>query len=95
MLQHCFEASQVSTIVNAESLGLSAAFPYLGLTVTYNNSDWASLYHNLCNVCRQWGVVGKVTKKIGTMVQTQGVFYKAITQLVLLYGIKTWMVKGA
>ena len=47
-LQHCFEASWVPISVNTDPLVLVAAFPYLGRTVAYNNSDWASLYQNIC-----------------------------------------------
>ena len=44
-LQHCFEAIQVENIVNAKLLEPVVAFPYLGCTVTYNNSVWSALYH--------------------------------------------------
>ena len=46
-LQHCFEASRVYIWVNAEPLEPGDAFPYLGRTVVYNNSDWEAMHHNL------------------------------------------------
>ena len=47
MLQRCFTDNQVAARVNLESLEARTAFPYLVRTVTFNNSNWASLYRNL------------------------------------------------
>ena len=93
--KHCFEAIQVLISVNVEPLDPDVEFPYLGRTVAYNNSDWAGLYHNLRKAQRRWGIVGKVVTKTGTTVQSQGILYKEIVQLVLLYGGDSWVVTGA
>ena len=64
-LKHCFEASQVLIRVNEDPLELAVAFPYLGCTVSYNNSNWASLYKNLQKSWRKWGMVGNLVTKTG------------------------------
>ena len=62
-LQHCFEASRVSIRVNADLLEPVDAFPYFGHTITYNNSDWSAMYHDLWKACRIWGIISKVLMK--------------------------------
>ena len=81
--------------VNSEPLEPATAFPYLGRTVAYNNSNWAALYHNLWKARRRWGVVGKVVTKTGATVRAQGILYKSIIQSVLLYGSNRWVVMGS
>ena len=39
--------------------------PYLGLTITFNNSDWLALYSNLWKTHRRWRIVEKVLRKTG------------------------------
>ena len=56
----------------------TSTFPYLGRNVAYNNNNWSSLYHNLNNTKRQWGMVAKVlTKKVVVMRENMGM-YKAV-----------------
>ena len=40
-------------------------------------------------------MVGKAVKNMGARVRVRGIFYKAITKLVLLYGSKNWVVMGS
>ena len=67
-------------------------FPYLGFTVTYNNSYWAALNHNIQKVHRWWSMVGKVVLKTKEMVRVKIILYKVVVQLVLLYGSESWVV---
>ena len=83
-LQRCFKESRVSIKINVETLPPWEAFPYLGQTIAYNNSDWAAVYQNLRKYQRQWGVVARVVESTGERVQAQGEMYKAVAQLVLL-----------
>ena len=46
-LQHCFEASRVYIRVNADPLEPVDGFPYLGITIAYNDFNWEAVYHNL------------------------------------------------
>ena len=68
--------------MNAEPLETVVAFPYLGLTVDYNNCDWVVLYQNLRKVWWWWVMVGKVAKKTGATVRSWGIMHKAVVQLV-------------
>ena len=58
--------------MDSELLDLVADFLYLVYTVAYNNSYWASLYHNICKAYRRWAMVGKVIFKTGAMMQVLG-----------------------
>ena len=40
-------------------------------------------------------MVAKVVTNMGTMVRSRGMLYKAVVQLVLLYGSYSWVVIGA
>ena len=91
-LQHCFDASRVSFHINAETLPPLKAFPYLGHTIAYNNSDWEAVYLNLIKARRRWGIIAMVLEIIGATVRAQGEMYKAVAQLVLLYGSNKWVV---
>ena len=48
---------------NLGPLETMAAFPYLGCTVVFNNSDCGSFYENLSKAKRWWGVVAKLLTK--------------------------------
>ena len=75
--------------VNLNPLEATTAFPYLGRTIRYNNSDWVALYS------RSWGLVAKVLGKIGSPIKAQAMIYKALVQAVLLYGSEIWVVTHA
>ena len=62
------------------------AFPYLVLTVAFNNSDWAAMYSNMSKLQWQWDVVAKVLMNTGYTVQSWVMMYKALVHTVLLYG---------
>ena len=57
-------------MINLNPLGETTAFPYLGRTVTYNNSDWAALYRNLQKYHRRWGVVENFLGKMGDPIKS-------------------------
>ena len=66
----------------------------MGRTVAYNNIDWVALYHNLWKTQRRWVMVGKVVAKTRSTVWAQGILYKSVVQLELLYGRVGWVVTG-
>ena len=43
--------------VNLNPLEETTVFLYQGITITYNNSDWAVFYINLQTYQRRWGTV--------------------------------------
>ena len=56
----------------------AAAFTYLGHTIAYNNSDWASLYKNLVKVSKRWGMLSRVVEKTGTTERAGEMLYKVV-----------------
>ena len=62
------------------------AFPYLGRTIAYINSNWAAVYQNMQKSQRRWGMLVMVLEMMRATLQAQGAMYKAVTQSVLLYG---------
>ena len=78
--------------VNLNPLKATALFPYLGRTVTYNNSDWVALYINLQKSQRIWRIFSKVLGQIGALIKAQQIMYEVLVQAVLLYGSKIWLV---
>ena len=52
---------------NLEPLKTMTAFPYLGSTVTFNNSYWEDLCGNMRKAQQHWGMVKKVLTKTGVM----------------------------
>ena len=70
-------------------------FTYLVRTIVYNNRKWEGLYQNMRNVQRRWGMVSGVLVKIGETVRVGAMLYKALVQVVLLYGSEIWVKKEA
>ena len=85
----------MSISVNAEPLEPATTFPYLGRIVAYKNSNWADLYQNIRKTHQRWEVVEKVVTNTGSRVQVRGVIYKAVVNVVILYGSEIWLVAGA
>ena len=77
---------------NINPLEEAIALPYLGRTITYNNSDWENLCINLQKYKRLWGMVEKVMGVTGAPIKAWAMIYKALVQTVLLYGSEIWLV---
>ena len=69
-------------------------FSYLGRTIAYNISNWTAVHLNLRKYRRQWVMIARVLESTGTIVRDQGAMYKAVAQLVILYGSESWVVTG-
>ena len=80
--------------INAKTLPLLEAFPYLRRTIVYNSIYWAALYLKLQKARRQWGVIARVLERTGSTAHVRGSMYKAVAQLVLLYVRDSWVVIG-
>ena len=75
--------------INTKTLPLSDTFPYLGHIIAYNNSNWVAVYLNLRKARMRWVVITRVLERTGATVRAWGAMYKAVAQLLLLYGIKS------
>ena len=69
-----------------------STFLYLGRTIVFNNSNWASLCQNLRKAQRHWGMVPGVMVKAGKTVRAREVFYKSVVQAVLICGSEIWFI---
>ena len=68
--QQYFETNQVVIRVNLDYLEAKTAFPYLGRTVTYNNSNWEEFYSNFIKSQRIQGISEKVLGKTGAPIKS-------------------------
>ena len=87
--------SQVSIRVNLEPLETRYALPYLKPTIYFNNSNWETLYGNLRKAQWRWGMMVKFLVKMGEMVPSRAIMYKALVQTVLIYWSECWLVMDA
>ena len=73
----------MSIKVNLAPLESTAAFPYLGHTIVYNNSDCKALYHNLGNSSSRWYILLRVMDKTGAMMRYRAMMYKTLVHKIL------------
>ena len=66
--------------------------PYLGRTISLNNSNCFALYQNPRNSQRRWGMVLGVMVKLGVTLRSRLMFYKSVVQAVLFYGSEIWLI---
>jgi hypothetical protein len=66
-------------------------FRYLGRILTANNSDWPAIQKNLVKARSKWALISHPLTKTGVSPRYVSYFYKAIVQLVLLYGSESWV----
>ena len=52
------------------------------------------VYQNLRKARMRWGVISRLMVKTGATVRAQGMMYKAVAHLVLLYRSESWVVTG-
>ena len=78
-----------------EPLEPADAFPYLGRTITCNNSYWEAVYHKLWKTQRRLGTISKVLTKAGATVRDHGMLYIVVGKTVILYGSESLLVTGA
>ena len=83
-------ATSVTFTLEEQQLERVDDFCYLGRILLSNSSDWAALYKNLRKARQQWGKLVRVLKRDGASPRAFGMFYKAVVQSVLLYGVETW-----
>ena len=93
-LQRCFDTSRVSFHINTKALPPLEAFPYLGRTIAYKNSNWTEVHQNLRKLRRWWGMIARALAKTGATVRSRGMMYKAVAHSVLLYVGESWVVVG-
>ena len=53
--------------------------------------DWLAVLVNIGKVRKSWGQLLRILSREGADPKVSGYFYKAVTQAVLLFGAKTWV----
>ena len=94
-LQACKKAATTRFTINGEQLEQVRSFGYLGRCVHEDNSDWPALFSNVKKARKRWGMLVRILDKDGATNYAKGMFYRAIIQSVLLYGVETWTVTPA
>ena len=69
-------------------------FRYLGRPLSATDNDWPALYWNLRKARQRWAQISRVLAREGASPKVSGMFYKAIVQSVLLYGVETWVISS-
>ena len=66
-------------------------FKDLGKILTATDDDWPAVVENLGKARRSWGRFSQVLGREGADPKVSWVFYIAVTQAVLLFGLETWV----
>jgi hypothetical protein len=85
-------AKQVIFIDKGIPLERVLSLKYLGRQTAAADDDWPALYLNLKNTQKRWGMVSRILSWDGASKRISGIFYKLISQSVLLYDCETWVV---
>jgi hypothetical protein len=77
-------------LVHGDALEKVKVFKYPGRMMVQDNNDIQAMRHQLCKARGTWARIGQVlrSKNVTPWVATK--FYKAVVQVVLLYGSETW-----
>ena len=77
-----------------EQLENVTAFQYLGRVLTAGEDEWLEVVGNPGKTRKSWGRLSRILSREGVDPKVSGNFYKVVAQAVLLFGAKTWSVKG-
>jgi hypothetical protein len=66
-------------------------FLYLGHQLSSTDDDWPDVVKNLAKAQRRWATISQVLIRDGATPRISSMCYKAVVQLVLLYGSETWV----
>ena len=68
-----------------------STFKYLGQVMKAGDDDWLAVAGNLVKVQKIWGLLLRILIQEGTDKRVSGNFFKAVVQVVLLFGEETWL----
>ena len=70
-------------------------FNDLGRPLLSVDDDWPAFHRNLTKARQKWGMIRRILAREGADPKVSGMFYKAVVQVVLLYGCETWNITSA
>jgi hypothetical protein len=77
--------------VRGISLDSIKAFSYLGHKLSTLDDDWLDIIKNLVKAWQRWDRISRVLTREGATLRASAMFYKAVTQTVLVCGSETWV----
>ena len=54
--------------------------------------DWTVVRRNIGKEQKVWGILGRILRREGADLFTSVAFYRAVVQMVLLFGAETWVI---
>ena len=67
-----------------------ATFRYLGRTLYQMDDDCPDVRRNIMHARFLWGVLGTLIRQEGADLRVAAIFYRAVVQEILLYGLEMW-----
>ena len=68
-----------------------STFRYLGKMLTAGDDGWLVMVVNLGKAHKSWGRLSRILNREGAYPRVLGNVYKAVAQVVLLFGAETWV----
>ena len=65
---------------------------YLVRVISATDYDWPAVVSNLARAKKVWGSMLRILSREGSTPWVYGLFFKAVIQEVLLFGVETWVV---
>ena len=72
-----------------------AQFEYLGQPQDQIDDNWPEIRWNIKKLRKLWGQLGKIMQRGRTDTQVLEIFYIAVVQAVLIFGLDSWVVLAA
>ena len=67
-------------------------FQYLGRVNSAADNDWPAVVRKLSLARAVWNRMTRILSREGAALRVSGLFFKAVVQAVLLFGLETWVV---
>jgi hypothetical protein len=90
----CIRAFRRTLTVQDQIIENVTSFRYLGHTITSRDTDWMAAHQNLQKAQQRWMHISRVLSREGASPRISAMFYKATIQMVLLFGLETWVVNN-
>ena len=89
----CLEATfSLTGEEEAELIEGVERFKYLGIMMERSDDDWLSVLCNISKARQLWGRTVKLLWREGEDLAVSAKFYRAVVQVVLLFGAETWVI---
>ena len=88
------EALAVNFSINGEEIERVSQFRYLGRILSDDDDDSHAALRQLDKARKKWNRLVSILRSEGVNPIIMGYFYKAVVQMVLIYGSESWVVSG-